>query len=64
MVVTHDYQDLTNGRVTLNGEATVTWTDKSRHVQTMLTFVGPNATVDVDSDRTQSRIGGSAKGSG
>ena len=57
VVVNHDYDGLTNGRVTVDGGAEVTWHDGTRHVVTDFEFAGSNRTVQVDSDRTQSLIG-------
>lgn len=57
VVVTHDYDAITNGHVTLDGQAVVTWRERSRQVQTDLQFAGEDATVEVQSDRTQSLLG-------
>lgn len=62
VVVTHDYEGLTNGRVTLDGEATVTWSRESRRVRTDLAFQGEAADIEVESDRTQTQIGGFGDG--
>jgi hypothetical protein len=58
VVVTHDYDGLTNGRATMNGQAVVTWRDASRNVVTDFTFEGTSGgTVEVQSDRTQTLVG-------
>ncbi len=62
VIVEHTYEAITNGRVTLDGGATVTWQDRSRRVETDLTFTGPNGTLEVSSDRTQTPIGGIGDG--
>jgi hypothetical protein len=62
VVVTHDYAQLTNGRVTLDGSAVVTWADASRHVVTEFSVDGNERHVDIDSDRTQTLVGGLGDG--
>lgn len=62
VVVSHSYDQLTNGRVTLDGDAIVTWTDRSRNVVTDFAYSGPNGSVDVQSDRTQRLLGGLGDG--
>lgn len=62
VVVTHAYDELTNGRVTLDGNAVVTWSDRSRNVATDFVFSGPKGSVDVQSDRTQTLVGGFGDG--
>ena len=62
VVVTHDYSGLTNGRVTLDGGAVVTWADASRRVQTEFSIDGRDRQVEIDSDRTQTLIGGLGDG--
>jgi hypothetical protein len=57
VVVTHDYAQLTNGRVTLDGGAVVTWADASRHVVTDFSVSGSDRSVEIDSDRTQTLVG-------
>lgn len=57
VVVTHGYDDLTNGHATLDGTATVTWTDASRRVVTDLQLETSRGTVTATSDRTQRRLG-------
>jgi len=57
VIVQHTYEGITNGRVTLEGDATVTWQDRSRRVETDLSFEGEGGTLDVSSDRTQTLIG-------
>lgn len=52
--VTHTYEGLTGGRVTLDGTAVIDWSDATRHVVTDMTFTTHDATVTVQSDRTQS----------
>ena len=55
-VVDHDYQDLTNGVVTLNGKKTVTWDEKSRHVVTDLMVVRDGESVHSTSDRVMTLL--------
>lgn len=62
VLVTHSYQGVTNGRVTLDGDALVTWNDRTRRVETDLRFTGENATVEVQGDRTQTPLGGIGDG--
>lgn len=62
VLVRHTYAGITNGRVTLDGEAHVTWQDRSRRVETDFTFVGENGTLEVESDRTQTPLGGLGDG--
>ena len=62
VLVTHTYDGITNGRVTLDGDARVTWQDRSRRVETDFTFSGENGTLEVNSDRTQTPLGGLGDG--
>ena len=62
VLVTHDYEEFTNGSVTMNGQALVTWADQSRRVETDFEFTGRGRTVTVDSDRTQTLLGGLGDG--
>ena len=62
VIVDHTYEGITNGRVTLDGGAVVTWQDRSRRVETDFTFTGRNGTLEVSSDRTQTPIGGLGDG--
>ena len=57
VVVTHGYDGITDGRATLDGEAVVTWSDRSRRVETAFQFDGPRGEFSSDSDRTQTLIG-------
>lgn len=52
-LVTHTYDGLTGGTVTLDGTADVTWTGTTRNVVTDLSFVSDDRTVEVEADRTQ-----------
>jgi hypothetical protein len=62
VVVEHTWTDLTNGRVKLNGNATVTWnfSEKSRHVvhTAEWTRVADNFKVTGSGDRLQTVLGG------
>lgn len=51
--VTHTYEGLTGGRVTMDGTAVVDWDDAVRHVVTDMTFTTADKTLTVQSDRTQ-----------
>ncbi len=51
--VTHTYEGFTGGRVTMDGTSHVTWSDATRHIVTDMTFTSDDATVELDSDRTQ-----------
>jgi hypothetical protein len=62
VVVTHTYEGLTNGRATLDGAATVTWSEASRHVVTDLDVETSRGNFTANSDRTQRRIGGAGEG--
>lgn len=62
VLVDHAYAGITNGRVTLDGDARVTWQDRSRRVETDFTFTGENGTLEVNSDRTQTPLGGIGDG--
>ncbi len=62
VIVKHDYAGITNGLVTLDGLATVTWADASRRVQTDFTFENDRTSIDVESDRTQTLLGGLGDG--
>ncbi len=55
--VTHTYEGFTGGRVTMDGEAVVDWTDRTRHIVTDLDFTSDNRDVHVESDRTQAFSG-------
>jgi hypothetical protein len=57
VVVTHDYAGLTDGRATLDGQAVVTWSERSRHVVTDFEFTTSRGDFTSDSDRTQTLIG-------
>ncbi|MBA3544888.1 MAG: hypothetical protein H0T76_00240 [Nannocystis sp.] len=50
-VVVHNYQDLTNGVVTLTGTKTVTWDEQSRHVVSDLMIARDGQSVHSTSDR-------------
>lgn len=52
VIVTHDYRAFTNGDVTLDGAAEVTWGGQARRVETDFTIVGDRATIDTQADRT------------
>ncbi len=56
VIVKHAYDGITDGRVTLHGQSTVTWTDDSRRVQTDIRFESERGPVDVESDRTQTLL--------
>lgn len=62
VVVTHAYEGLTDGKATLDGDATVTWTPDARHVVTAFTFTNARGEFSASSDRTQTRIGGAGDG--
>ncbi len=62
VVVEHDYSGITDGVVTLDGHATVTWTDGQRHIVTDFDFDGRRGRFHASSDRTQTRIGGPGEG--
>ena len=62
VIVEHNYQEITNGRITLDGGSVVTWQDRSRRVETDFTFTGQGGTLEVSSDRTQTPIGGLGDG--
>jgi hypothetical protein len=55
-VVDHDYQDLSNGTVTLNGTKKVTWDEKSRHVVSDLTILRDGQSVHSTSDRVMTLL--------
>jgi len=55
-VVDHDYQDLTNGTVTLNGTKTVTWDEKSRRVVSDLMVLRDGQSVHSTSDRVMTLL--------
>jgi hypothetical protein len=57
VVVTHDYSGITDGRATLDGQAVVTWSDRSRHVVTDFEVAAPRGDFASDSDRTQTLLG-------
>ena len=52
VVVHHSLAALTNGKLTIDGDADVTWTSESRRVQTDLTFVRADSTTELTADRT------------
>ncbi|MBL9100536.1 MAG: hypothetical protein JNL82_06250 [Myxococcales bacterium] len=52
-VVTHTATGFSNGALTLDGTAVVTWTADSRHVVTDLTFDREGRVTTVEGDRTQ-----------
>lgn len=52
-IVTHTATAFSNGKVTLDGTAIVTWTAESRHVVTDLTFDREGRVTDIEGDRTQ-----------
>lgn len=56
IAIDHTYTGLTNGEITLDGTAEVTWTAEVRTVVTDLSFEGERGTVQVRSDRSQSFI--------
>lgn len=62
VIVKHDYDGITDGLVTLQGVSTVTWADASRRVQTDVTFENDRTSIDVESDRTQTLLGGLGDG--
>lgn len=61
--VSHEWKDMTNGRVEVDGTADVTWDleAKSRHIVHQLTWTrtSDGATATGSGDRTQSPLGGS-----
>lgn len=57
VVVTHDYDAVTDGRATLDGQTVVTWSERSRHVVTDFDVTAPRGEFSSDSDRTQTLIG-------
>ncbi len=62
VTVTHEYAALTDGDVTIDGRAVVDWTEQTRHVRTDFVFAGESTTVEVESDRTQTLLGGFGEG--
>lgn len=56
--VAHSWQDFTNGTLTVDGAATVTWdaNSKTRHVVHELVWTNDTRTVEGSGDRTQSLI--------
>ena len=62
VLVEHTYEGITNGRVTLDGGARVTWQDRSRRVETDFTFWAEEGSLEVASDRTQTPLGGLGDG--
>jgi hypothetical protein len=62
VVVTHDYEGITDGRATLDGRAVVTWRDRSRRIVTDFDFHGARGDFSSDGDRTQTLIGGVGDG--
>jgi hypothetical protein len=61
IVATHDFDGITDGRVTIDGSATVTRTGESRHIVTDFSFDGPEHGFTATSDRVQTPL---ADGSG
>lgn len=57
VIVTHEYTGLTDGRATLDGEATVTWSVGERHVVTDFDISTERGDFEASSDRTQKRLG-------
>lgn len=53
VLVSHTYEGVTEGVVTLDGTADVTWTGATRNVVTDLTFTTEERTISVQADRTQ-----------
>ncbi len=62
VIVAHDYDAITDGVVTLDGLSTVTWSESSRRVHTDLAFENDAGSVEVESDRTQTLLGGLGEG--
>ncbi len=62
VIVEHDYDGITDGIVTLQGQSTVTWADASRRVETDVTFENDRTSIEVESDRTQTLLGGLGDG--
>ncbi|HWB73542.1 MAG TPA: hypothetical protein VG755_01280 [Nannocystaceae bacterium] len=56
IVATHEFDGITDGKVTIDGSATVTKTDASRHIVTDFTFDGPERGFSVKSDRVQTPL--------
>ena len=56
--VDHDWQDFTNGEVTVNGTADVTWSgnDNTRNVVHALTWTGQHGEIFAEGDRVQQLI--------
>lgn len=52
-LVSHSYAGFTNGVVTLDGTADVTWTGSTRTISTDLSFESDDDTLDVQAERTQ-----------
>jgi hypothetical protein len=52
-VVVHTYDGMTGGRATLDGTATVTWTDNERHIVTDLDIATDRGDWHVEADRTE-----------
>jgi hypothetical protein len=57
VVITHDYDGVTDGRATLDGTTVVTWRERSRHVVTDFEVVAPRGDFASDSDRTLRPLG-------
>lgn len=57
VLVTHEYAALSDGRATLDGDATVTWTASSRHVVTDFDITTARGDFGSTSDRTITRLG-------
>ncbi|MBC8070928.1 MAG: hypothetical protein IAG13_21550 [Deltaproteobacteria bacterium] len=62
VVITHAYDGLTDGKAALDGSATVTWTERARHIVTDLAFSNARGQFTATSDRTQTRIGARGEG--
>lgn len=62
LVVQHTYQDVSDGRVSFDGEATVTWSGDSRHIVSEFSMTGPRGELTARSDRTQTRLGAAGEG--
>lgn len=56
VVVSHSYDGFTNGEITMDGTAVVTWGGGARNVVTDLSFTTEEDELDVQADRTQTLI--------
>lgn len=56
MVAIHDFDGITDGKVTIDGTATVTRTGDSRHIVTEFSFDGPERDFTVHGDRVQTPL--------